>query len=619
MPKTTKPVASGAESPVPLTGECRTDTFSKRAHGDGTVANERTAVGTAARVAAMHGLSADLDPMHPVAPVLALGIFERVGSNWLSDSLRTVMPQHNEPLRQQLGRDHPLSALNPSPAGLDAELGGLGRHHLACALSDLYGRPRHLVKETNLFFATSTVLGLLPHSPAVILTRAPVGIASSFARGGLWTRWKYGERYQQLARAARTPHWQDFAPLLPQDDPEAPVALGRLIAVNALLLAHALTPGPAGCRRNCTVVSYEEHVRDSSATLAALARHLGIELPPSPPARAPGLPATAAESTFATTRHKDTLIAELEPREAELVSHHVATTVGIAERVLDPQTTATASGWLTGDDLYELHEPARRKRAAARMPQDGQRLPAPGYRPVTRLSWRNLLVTNLEMAELLNDLHEAGVPNTRGGTNLLVCPMPHERGGRLHFDSGKQRWSVSRGYESHPAYWVTWVGAVARAAWSGARLPTRAEALEATFSAPPPANCAYAVGDTSPVAEPGRGSGQVHHLVGNLQIWCDDGPDSTDAEPIRKYLFGAAWNTPGTKQEIAAVRSRYLLGSSRGVGVRLVREPDTPACTALGVWEIAHRLNRWVEELDGPTRPLGELDRRLVTALTSGS
>lgn len=67
------------------------------------------------------------------------------------------------------------------------------------------------------------------------------------------------------------------------------------------------------------------------------------------------------------------------------------------------------------------------------------------------------------------------------------------------------------------------------------------------------------------------------------------------------------------------MRSRYLLGSSRGVGVRLVREPDTPAYTALGVFEIAHRLNRWVADLDGPARPWGELDRHLVTELTSGS
>ncbi|RLU86239.1 hypothetical protein CTZ27_24995 [Streptomyces griseocarneus] len=40
-----------------------------------------------AQVAASHGQDRPLS----AAPVLALGIFERVGSNWLSDSLRPVM------------------------------------------------------------------------------------------------------------------------------------------------------------------------------------------------------------------------------------------------------------------------------------------------------------------------------------------------------------------------------------------------------------------------------------------------------------------------------------------------------------------------------------------------
>jgi hypothetical protein len=35
-------------------------------------------------------------------PVLVCGIAERVGSNWLSDTLRDALPQHNEPLRQQV-------------------------------------------------------------------------------------------------------------------------------------------------------------------------------------------------------------------------------------------------------------------------------------------------------------------------------------------------------------------------------------------------------------------------------------------------------------------------------------------------------------------------------------
>ena len=48
-------------------------------------------------------------------PLLILGTSERVGSNWISDTLRPVLGQHNEPFRQQLAADHPLSPLNPPP------------------------------------------------------------------------------------------------------------------------------------------------------------------------------------------------------------------------------------------------------------------------------------------------------------------------------------------------------------------------------------------------------------------------------------------------------------------------------------------------------------------------
>ncbi|GAA2138451.1 hypothetical protein GCM10009760_19800 [Kitasatospora kazusensis] len=551
-----------------------------------------------------------LPPTAP--PVLALGTFERVGSNWLSDTLRSVMPQHNEPFRQQLGTDHPLSPLNPAPADAGAELGALGRHHLACAVADLHGQPRHLVKETNLFFTAHAVLQLLPDSPVLVLTRAPVGIASSFTRGRLWERWRYGERYDQLVQVTALPRWKEWAALLPQDDPEAPTALGRMIAVNALLLAQAL----AETGRTHAHLSYERHVTAPADVLAGLARFLGIAGPcdtPAGPDAAADAPA-AADATFATNRPRSALVAELHPRAAALVRHHAAATLARSGQVVDPQVTSTAAHWLSGDDQYEVREPAARPRTP-RTPPTERRMPPVGYRAVTRVSWRNLLVSNAEMAELLNALHAAGAPNTRDGTNLLVCPMPHERGGRLHFDAGRRRWRVSAGYESHPAYWVTWAGAAAVAAWSGARLPTRAEALDAAADAPAPFNCGYAVGDTSPVAEPGRGPGQVHHLVGNVQTWCGDGPTHTEDEPAQRYLFGAAWNTPGTPEAIGAVRSRYLLGSSRGVGVRLVRDPSTTAADELGAWEVAERINRWVDALGGPARPVGELDRHLITAL----
>ena len=97
-------------------------------------------------------------------PLLALGTSERVGSNWLSDTLRPVMPQHNEPFRQQLGAPHPLSPVNPYGVGDDrvprALLGRLGWHALVESVVAKYAPVRHLVKETNLFFTTRSLLRL---------------------------------------------------------------------------------------------------------------------------------------------------------------------------------------------------------------------------------------------------------------------------------------------------------------------------------------------------------------------------------------------------------------------------------------------------------------------------
>ncbi len=547
------------------------------------------------------------------APLLILGAFERVGSNWVSDQLRASMQQHNEPFRQQLGAAHPLSALNPRP---DSELTALNRHHLACALHDLHGSERHAVKETNLFFASRSVTGLLPESPVLVLTRAPLGIASSFERGGLWQRWVYAERYLGLARTARTPRWRDWSPLLPLDDPQPPVALARMIAVNALLLAEALRADLAGCGRALAHLQYERHVTAPEEVRSGLARFLGVPL-----AAPSGMPKRGDGGDFDTSRPKSELVAELPASSAALVRHHVATALARATAIVDAATVNTASHWLAGDDEYELREPQERARRRAAAPaQAGSRLPSVGYRRsgLSPVTWRNLLISNLEMADLLNALLEAGMENTRHGTHLLINPMPHERGGRLHLDQGR-RWRPSPGFERHPAYWVTWLGAAALAAWHGARLPTREEALAAVAMAGPGHNTGYTFGDTTPVVEPGRGAGQIHHLTGNVQIWCADGPDTGDEAPLRRYLFGSAWNTPGDSETVEERRSRFLLGSSRGVGVRLVRGPEACAADALGAWEIAQRIVCWIGEIDDPDRTPGELDRWLVYVLTRPS
>jgi formylglycine-generating enzyme required for sulfatase activity len=164
-----------------------------------------------------------------------------------------------------------------------------------------------------------------------------------------------------------------------------------------------------------------------------------------------------------------------------------------------------------------------------------------------------------------------------------------------------QQGGVRRRYQDYPAYyWVTWIGAAAFAAWTGARLPARAELAVLTAGVAAHGNAGYRDGDASPVTEPGTGPSGIHHLLGNLQLWCGDGPPAgaSSAAPVTRWLYGIAWNIPATREAAEQARSRHLLGCSRGVGIRLVRDGQR----LVGAAELARRLGQWITALDEITR-----------------
>jgi formylglycine-generating enzyme required for sulfatase activity len=554
-------------------------------------------------------------------PLLLLGTSERVGSNWISDTLRPVLGQHNEPFRQQLGAAHPLSPLNPDLASLigGAELSNLGRHWLVSFAAAKYATCRQVVKETNLFFGLPGFLALFPDAPVLVLSRSPLGVASSFIRGGLFSRWGYAARYRQMITMTRGAHGERrrFAALVPDDRPSDLIALARLLALNTVLLAEAL----AG--RDVGHIPYETAVIAPDVALAALAVAVpeleARELLLDQGAQNPEV-ASTVEDTFATTTAKTGLVAHLDPAQAEQVRAATAASLAAAQDITTAAALAQAAAWLAGDHLYRLEPLPPRPAAAgpvAARPAWPHYAPATTPRYVRRggLDVRNLLVSNAEYAAFLNALAQAGMPNCHDGTWLLACEMPHERGGRLHHEPATGHWHVSPGYEQHPAYWVTWIGAAAFAARESARLPTRAELIRLTSQTTgASSNAAYRDGDVTAVTEPSRGDSEIHHLAGNLQTWCADGPSASqlDGGPAARWLFGAAWNTPATAAEMQRPRHRHLLGCSRGVGIRLVRDgSQVPA----GASELAARLAAWITALEDRSQPLAELDERVIGAL----
>jgi hypothetical protein len=553
-------------------------------------------------------------------PLLMLGTSERVGSNWLSDTLRPVMEQHNEPFRQQLGAVHPLSALNPQavPVGevTGMGLGAYGRHWLVTFVTSKYGTVRQGVKETNLFFAMASLLALFPDSPVAVLSRSPLGVASSFLRSGLFARWDYRSRYQQILTMTRSGRECCYASLVPDDDPPDIVALTRLQVLNTVLLAGAVHG------RDIAHIPYEATVQSNQTALAELVR-VAPELAGrlavarggtsgSPPR--PGVPGRE-DSIYSTAAAKEELVAHLSEAEGETVHEAIAAALATAASVLPAGTAGRAAAWLGGGQHYRLTPPIRpRSPGPAEQRYPGTRT-AVSYVRRGELDWRNLLVTNAEFTVLLNELAQAGLASSQAGTPLLACEMPHERGGRLHYDPDARRWRVSHGYEKHPVYWVTWIGAAAFAATRGARLPRRAELIELTIPCPGPIlNAGYRFADVTPAIEPGLGGGDIHHLVGNLQVWCGDGPDSGQLcdGPAARWLHGAAWNTPDTSEEIHRPRWRHLTGSSRGVGIRLVRDGACPPVSAV---ELARRLQTWLISLDDRSSSFAEADERLIRAL----
>lgn len=539
-------------------------------------------------------------------PLLAMGISERVGSNWFLDTLTKYIHTYNEPFRQQLHSSQRFSSLNQKRENISevetSTLNPFERYWFEAFVLSKYTEKLQLIKETNLFFSTKDFLSLFQESKIIVLSRNPVGVASSFINGNLYNRWNYEDRYKQIQRLT-TDH-EHYSNFLPDDTASEILKVTRLAVLNTILLFSELEG------REYTVVSYEDSVREKKAVLEHI-KNFVSEVPfdfaheeLTKKTEEITLP-TTPNSLFNTKLDKADLSCALSPEEISAVNEETAHLLALSRKIHSNDfIEKIESALMVGDKT--LYTPKKQKPKTTVLENKNHNSGEKETRYIpdeeSGVSWRNTLISNAEFSDFLNVMNKNGISNLQVGTHLFFNEnMIHERGGRIFLDQETKLYTVSSGYENHPVYWVTWIGACAFSKYSGARLPNREEYLgiisqlgNINFSE---VNCEYMLGDTTPVDESKVDSLGLLDAVGNVAIWCLDGPENQNHQIKTKFFCGTAWNRAGTVDELKREKSRPIIGTSRGIGIRLVKD-DKKRCDQFSPEELATIFREWFAVLE---------------------
>lgn len=532
------------------------------------------------------------------SPVLALGVSERVGSNWFLDTLNKSLHTHNEPFRQQLHRSHPLSTMSIDPISpSEYELKTMHPYELHWFrnfVASKYSERPHVIKETNLFFSAKNLLDLFPDSSVIMLTRDPVGIASSFVSDNLFERWNYRERYNRLKDVTMQPEYDKYRIFFGEEsDGDGLRELVRLIMLNTHLLNESLTG------RDQLMVGYEESVMNRQAVLARLSHFLidkGIDVDGEIEQEKYSV-YMESSGDFNTRKRKTNLTAYLTSEDMATIKDETGRTLEAASTELSPTSYAMLEDAFGTRQPYEYIGSGRKKINRARKPLSVSERPSFEFvsEGEGRDKWLNQPVSNANFVDFLNIMQKAGVSNVVNGTQLFVNEnMITERGGRIAFNVDIAQYEVAQGYENYPVYWVTWLGAASYARYKGCRLPSKKELERLTESHleefnPAYVNAGHKQPDASPIGYFPANRIGMYDLIGNVASWCRDGSDGHDTTAVGRYMFGSAWNRDDTKQEFLRAKERPINGCSRGVGIRLIED----IATALSPQEIAKRFDEW--------------------------
>jgi formylglycine-generating enzyme required for sulfatase activity len=540
-------------------------------------------------------------------PVLIIGQFERIGSTWLMDFMDKIGRGQTEPLRQHVGMESPISTWSQIAENADShtfhpelENSGFAQIWISNFLASQYQPETQITKETNLFFTLGFYLDLFPKESKILYLKRDVrGILSSFKRGKLYDKWNYFDRYLLLKRALIVNRKTEYLSMISHVDEHnwIDVLLFLYVANLIQIRKHLFNDED---KRNVLALSYEDMVANKSVELDRVQAYLGSNIEVEDEIKE-----VDNNNLFNTSKKKDNpfdwedvLTKEEEEYIRTKMSELLDLVNGlfsneVAQFVETESFAPGAPSFANGKEAYssntfevqfsEAHLSREQISNAQRYVEipsgsvitlpDGDRQLSAKNEYVSNFNFSERLTTNLEFASFLNWLYKQGFQNSIQGHYIYYNPnIPPARGGRIVFKNGE--YLVEKGYEDHPANWVSWIGAKAYAMWLGARLPMEnewdrvADLSDLEFT-----NFDHNNSNTTEVRQYDSNNLGIFDMFGNLRNWTENWyyPDKIDAETgISKVVKGLAWNAPGSTVRERTYKPVFM--SARSIGIRLVKE-----------------------------------------------
>lgn len=556
----------------------------------------------------------DLDRSEYVPPKIALGQFERVGSTFYLDQLERTQTVHNEPYKLLLPGHWPIARDFPGQLQTIDEFFGnddvqeVDKHWFRNFVLSLHVPGNQVVKETNLYLVLPQFLECFPASDISILSRSPMGIASSFKRNGLFERWGYDKVAKILGvqlETTRLPNYEAMQQMLLERGSWRE-QLAWMIGLNAVLLSRYVPE-----EQLVEIVRYEEDIVPEGQK-----KEVREERP--------------SDSIFSTNINKTH--DDFESRFTQLEIDELMTAMMACAKFVENEFDIDDRGLFV--QLYSRHVADKRVSkfsgahdksgnvSHATQTADFIKVklpPATAERDVKVLdesqdiAWDSSLVTNSQMTSFLQELIDAGLDPSMNHM-FLLDNMPTSRGGRINFNKQSNSFELAKGFENHPAYWVSWLASALYAYREGFRLPTFNEWLHVYKRVDPEktigiSNHSYMHDDVTPTGE--EFEGLPIDFFGNLRVWCEDWAGEI---AVSKKLAGISWKNEyyeGYDPE----NQRPYLTNSRIIGARMVTRRDDLPTQRRPIEHVLDKINEIVELIRSKevktAKDLSELNQKI--------